>query len=331
VALTDLPNIPSGVALGNNSGSSGSVTTISFSDIIGAGGAVTRSQYSSVGILARTNPLSNSLTSDYSIIQYSSSYSGSIDNDKLVIRDGSGNFGGNTITFNTALRTATFNVVQRSTGGTGGQMSYFGYTGDGSGAVIIGGGSNVSDRLTKYINTNHQFRNLADTDFAPIRASSIQVLTVTTGSSGTAGTITGNWSLSSGSRLQATYSADLAEYYEGDHEYDVGTVLIFGGDKEVTISNEPADTRVAGVVSNNAAFVMYDACPGKKNLVALQGRVPCKVVGKIRKGDLIVTSKITGVAVSAGRNAQAGTIIGKALADYDSDHIGLIEIAVGRN
>jgi hypothetical protein len=75
---------------------------------------------------------------------------------------------------------------------------------------------------------------------------------------------------------------------------------------------------------------MYDACPGLKNLVALQGRVPCKVVGKIKKGDLLVTSRIAGVAVSAGNVTATGTVIGKALKEYDNDHIGTIEIAVGR-
>jgi hypothetical protein len=75
---------------------------------------------------------------------------------------------------------------------------------------------------------------------------------------------------------------------------------------------------------------MYDACPGFKNLIALQGRVPCKVVGKIKKGDMLVTSRIPGVAV-ATEVAQAGTIVGKALENYDSDHIGTIEVAVGRN
>jgi cell shape-determining protein MreC len=130
--------------------------------------------------------------------------------------------------------------------------------------------------------------------------------------------------------MQATYAADLAEYYEGDREYEVGTVLVFGGDKEVTVSNIKGDTRVAGVVSNNAAFAMYEACPGLKNLVALQGRVPCKVVGKIRKGDILVTSGIAGVAVAAGADVKIGTVVGKALKDYDSDHIGTLEIAVGR-
>jgi trimeric autotransporter adhesin len=130
--------------------------------------------------------------------------------------------------------------------------------------------------------------------------------------------------------MQATYSADLAEFYEGDKEYDTGTVLIFGGEKEVTISTQAFDHRVAGVVSDDAAFSMYGACPGFKNQIALQGRVPCKVVGKVQKGDLIVTSNIPGVAMSAKNNAASGTIIGKSLEDYNSDHIGTIEVAVGR-
>jgi cell shape-determining protein MreC len=75
---------------------------------------------------------------------------------------------------------------------------------------------------------------------------------------------------------------------------------------------------------------MYEACPGLKNLVALQGRVPCKVAGKIKKGDLLITSGIAGVAVAAVGDVRVGTVVGKALVDYDSDHIGTIEIAVGR-
>jgi cell shape-determining protein MreC len=122
----------------------------------------------------------------------------------------------------------------------------------------------------------------------------------------------------------------LAENYEGDKDYEVGTVLVFGGDKEVTATNIKNDTRVAGVVSNTAAFTMYEACPGLKNLVALQGRVPCKVVGKIKKGDILVTSGIPGVAMAAVGDVKVGTVVGKALKDYDSDHIGTLEIAVGR-
>jgi hypothetical protein len=75
---------------------------------------------------------------------------------------------------------------------------------------------------------------------------------------------------------------------------------------------------------------MYEACPGHKNLVALQGRVPCRVVGKITKGDILITAGIPGVAMAATGDVKVGTVVGKSLVDYDSDHIGTIEIAVGR-
>jgi hypothetical protein len=162
-----------------------------------------------------------------------------------------------------------------------------------------------------------------------IASGTLQSRTLTTGASATTGTVTGNWSLTSGSRFEATY-ADLAEYYEGDKLYEVGTVLIFGGDKEVTLATKANDHRVAGVVSNTAAYTMNSGCPGEKVCVALQGRVACRVVGKVEKGDLIVTSNIGGVAVAAKGNVQPGTIIGKALENYNSDHIGTIEVAVGR-
>jgi hypothetical protein len=222
--------------------------------------------------------------------------------------------------------------IDTATTGTGGYIRYYGF--NTQGGILIQDGSLAADKATSYWNNVHNFKTQNGGADAPITASSIQVQAITTGGNTTAGTITGRWTLTgtspNDSRLQATYSADLAEYYEGDREYAVGTVLIFGGDKEVTISNSHMDTRVAGVVSDTAAFAMYEACPGLKNLVALQGRVPCRVVGKISKGDLLVTSNIAGVAISAGSVANVGTIVGKALETYDSDHIGTIEIAVGR-
>jgi hypothetical protein len=208
------------------------------------------------------------------------------------------------------------------------------YGGEGRGGILVSNGSLATDEKTSYWNNSHEFKDINGSGDAPIRCSQVQTLALTTGGATTSGTITGRWTLTgtspNESRLQATYSADLAEYYEGDKEYEVGTVLVFGGDKEVTLTNVEGDTRVAGVVSNTAAFAMYEACPGLKNLVALQGRVPCKVVGKIKKGDIMITSRISGVAIVARGDVKVGTVVGKALEEYDSDHIGTIEIAVGR-
>ena len=153
--------------------------------------------------------------------------------------------------------------------------------------------------------------------------------TLTTGADATAGTIQGTWTLTGASKMQATYAGDLAEYYEGDQEYEVGTVLVFGGEKEVTTTTQINDTRVAGVVSDTAAYSMYGVCPGHKNLIALQGRVPVKVVGRVKKGDLLTTSATAGYAVRA-TDPKLGSIIGKALEDNDSGEARIIEVAVGR-
>ena len=154
---------------------------------------------------------------------------------------------------------------------------------------------------------------------------SLTTTTITSGSNSTAGTITGNWSLSTGSRLNATY-ADLAEYYEADIIYEPGTVLEFGGEKEVTLAQD-GTSRVAGVVSTDPAYAMNTKCPGIATAIALQGRVPTKVRGIIRKGDMMVSGG-NGFARPSS-SPTMGTVIGKALENFDGIE-GVIEVAVGR-
>ena len=150
------------------------------------------------------------------------------------------------------------------------------------------------------------------------------------GSSSTATPVTvlGQWTLGTGATLKATF-ADLAEYYASDQEYAPGTVLVFGGDAEVTTTDAFSDNRVAGVVSTNAGFILNEGQVGVRACVALQGRVPVKVVGKVRKGEMLTTSAIPGHAARS-LNPQIGTIIGKALEDKDTLESGVIEVAVGR-
>jgi len=126
----------------------------------------------------------------------------------------------------------------------------------------------------------------------------------------------------------AAQYADLAEKYSSDEEYLPGTVVMFGGDKEVTISDERTKA-VAGVVSSNPAYLMNSMLEGMSVDVALQGRVQCKVQGYIKKGDMIVTGATPGVGV-ADDDPILGTVIGKALENYDSTEIGMIEVVVGR-
>jgi hypothetical protein len=122
--------------------------------------------------------------------------------------------------------------------------------------------------------------------------------------------------------------ADLAENYVADAQYEPGTVLDFGGDKEVTLSDVQHPTRVAGVVSSNPAYLMNTTCQGEFVVaLALQGRVPCKVIGYIQKGDILVSNG-NGEA-KRSLDPKPGTIIGKALEAHNGD-TSLIEIAVGR-
>jgi len=133
-----------------------------------------------------------------------------------------------------------------------------------------------------------------------------------------------------GTATNALY-ADLAEKYLADQQYDSGTVLQFGGDKEVTITTEANTNKIAGVVTTAPAFLMNDALNQENTVaVALQGRVPCKVIGKINKGNMLVASATAGVACAAEGEIKMGTVIGKSLENYDSDQVGVIEIAIGR-
>jgi hypothetical protein len=127
--------------------------------------------------------------------------------------------------------------------------------------------------------------------------------------------------------------ADLAEMYCADSEYTPGTVLEFGGSEEVTITTQSHSTQVAGIVSTNPSYLMNSTLTCVNAVeVALVGRVPCQVVGTIAKGDRLVASSTPGTAARLDMaQYQPGCIIGKALEAYDSETVGTIEVAVGRN
>ena len=144
----------------------------------------------------------------------------------------------------------------------------------------------------------------------------------------TLGTNTLWWSLTYSKAVQAQY-ADLAEIYTSDQSYTPGTVVVFGGEAEVTQSYSPNDPRIAGVISTEPAYLMNSKENGVA--VALQGRVPCRVLGPVSKGDRVVSSHIAGVAqVLDSQQYQPGCIIGKALQAIDSAEIATIEVVVGR-
>ena len=157
-----------------------------------------------------------------------------------------------------------------------------------------------------------------------ITVGGLQTTSITTGAAATAGTITGNWSLTTGSRFEATY-ADVAEIYASDRDYEPGTVLMFGGAQEVTIANEYATTKLAGVVTTNPAFIMNNMAEGIA--IALKGRIPVKVEGVVNKGDFIVASSTPGVGIACNKYI-GGAIIGKAIENKVTQETALIEVKI---
>ena len=130
-------------------------------------------------------------------------------------------------------------------------------------------------------------------------------------------------------RAASANNADLAEIYVSDGMYEYGTVMIFGGENEVTASTITHDPRIAGVVSQQPAFLMNDTASGVP--IALTGRVPCRVLGPVSKGSLLVSSNLPGVACALDpERFQPGCVIGKSLEQINSSSIQVIEVVVGR-
>tara|TARA_B100000886_G_C20421612_1_gene491865 strand:+ start:96 stop:1079 length:984 start_codon:yes stop_codon:yes gene_type:complete len=128
--------------------------------------------------------------------------------------------------------------------------------------------------------------------------------------------------------------ADLAERYEADAEYDEGTVMMFGGDKEVTAAEGYGAPKMAGVVSMKPAYLMNEGAGSDAThpAIALQGRVPVKAMGKVEKGDIMVASDHKGMAVAWKEDAdpRCTAYIGIAIKDKIEEGEGMVEIKVGK-
>lgn len=123
--------------------------------------------------------------------------------------------------------------------------------------------------------------------------------------------------------------ADLAERYASDQVYEVGTVVVIGGEKDITVTHTHADTTVAGIISQHPAYRMNSGAGVDEThpYVALRGRVPCKVIGSVKKGALLVTSSYPGYAEVFKAGDSPNAVIGKALQSFDGVK-GVIEVLV---
>lgn len=116
---------------------------------------------------------------------------------------------------------------------------------------------------------------------------------------------------------------DLAEFYYADNKYPEGTLVAFGGDKEITI----ASNTVNAVVTSKPGYLMNAEIENNENAlpVALIGRVPVRVIGKVDKFDKIVLSDVNGVGIpldcTVNKNKE---VIARALEDNSNPNEKLV-------
>jgi hypothetical protein len=341
VTLGKIQQISAGTILGNRTGAAASPAELTPAQVISDAGGLTGTLFGASGVMTVAYDGSNIGNNQYSVTGVTTSRA----INSLVKTDGVGGIDVNYVKIGgyKALGITSLTNTFTTPGGFD-YMTVLGTTSSNSNMTVFGtldvsngtlktnllttdksGASSGPNAGSASINGWWSVQASSQIDFS---LGTLKSLTLTTGADNINGTMVGRWSLSGASRLQATY-ADLAEYYEGDQDYEEGTVLVFGGDKEVTTTTQMNDTRSAGVVSANPAYVMNGEQTGIKVCIALAGRVPVKVIGRVKKGDMLTTSATAGYAVKA-LNPTLGAVIGKALEDKDYGEAGMIQVAVGR-
>ena len=257
-----------------------------------------------------------------------------------------------TATVTGALTTTEITTGSATTNGTlTGIWTVTGNTGTNASAIVLDtGGIAISNsaganlygiRTDKYMYANGDpisfagtYSNANVSAFLPtyngnILTDTTQAANLTTGANTTAGSITGNWTLTTGSRLTATY-ADLAERFSADDVYTPGTVVELGGSAEVTAVKYELSEDVFGVISDNMAFLMNNGAGDNEThpAVAMTGRVRVKTLGTVRKGQRLVSAGEGYARAAEDGEATAFNVIGRALEDKTTTDLGTVEAIV---
>lgn len=152
----------------------------------------------------------------------------------------------------------------------------------------------------------------------------------------TGGTITATGNIVAtyfvGTSIQAQY-ADLAERFEADATYAPGTVLSMGGTAEVTLAGEELSEDVFGVVSTRAAYLMNSAAGSDEThpQIAVSGRVPVRVIGKVKKGDRLVSAGNGLARTGLKSEITPFNVIGRSLQNKTDDQEGTVYAIVKLN
>jgi hypothetical protein len=136
--------------------------------------------------------------------------------------------------------------------------------------------------------------------------------------------------------------ADIAEFFDVEgfiSNYETGDVLAvsMSGDRKVEKSSAPYSTLVAGVYATKPGIMLTEENAVEDQLekmvpMGVLGVIPTKVClegGSIKRGDLLVTSSIPGVAMKADLDkVKVGQVLGKALEEYNGSGVSKINVLV---
>lgn len=261
--------------------------------------------------------------------------------------------GGNLISNGTATVTGTITAGNVVTGGTISASGNITSAGNVSGQFFLGNGSQLTGlsaavTVTKIVNglSNAEI-NTSDGNLAVSIGGVANVMVVTTTSA-----IVGNLVVANGittttantanigsvanpfntvhARATTAQYADVAERFEADELLTPGTVVELGGIKEITRVKQDLSENVFGVISTRPAYTM-NGMAGTDDThppVAMTGRVPVQILGKVRKGDRLVSAGNGLARAAEPGEATAFNVIGRALGDKHTEELGTVEAIV---
>jgi hypothetical protein len=235
--------------------------------------------------------------------------------------------GGNLLASGVLISTNTISAAGNITGGNISTSGVLSTAANVSGGNLIA--ASAVNSSTMSASGNITGGNITTAGILTVNSSSAETAIVN-GAANATGNIGSSTTYFNNIFAQATTAlyADLAEVYESDTDYAPGTVVSFGGSKEVTLSSTAGDPAVAGVISANPSYLMNNGLTADhRAMVALTGRVPTSVTGTVYKGSMMVAAG-DGCAMACATPAM-GTVIGKALENFTGES-GMIEIVVGR-
>lgn len=135
--------------------------------------------------------------------------------------------------------------------------------------------------------------------------------------------------------------ADVAEAFDVEGafaDYEPGDILVISTNSDRTIekSSEAYSTLVAGVYATKPGVLLTEENIDSELIgkvpMGVIGVIPTKVClegGSIKRGDLLVTSSKSGVAMKGDpKKVQIGQVLGKALQGYNQEGIGKIKVLV---